>query len=70
VIAVGASITADEKRFKTLCADAALRGLAVLRTDAADGPVRVVALRGRQAFLVDRLDDLESLLIGARTQNS
>ena len=56
----------DQKAWDTARAAAAMRGLQLYRTDAADGPVRVVALRGRQAFLVDRLDDLE-VVLGAPT---
>ena len=63
----GTSITADEKGFKTLCAAAAMRGIELLRTDPADGAQRLVALRGRQAFLVDTPDQLEALWVGAPT---
>ena len=61
----GASITADEKGFKTLCAAAAMRGIELLRTDPADGVQRLLAVRGRQAVLVTNTDDLEALWVGA-----
>ena len=68
-MSTGAALTGDNKRWNTLRAAAALRGLSVLRTDAADGQVRVVALRGRQAFVVETLDQLEAQLVGTPHKN-
>ena len=44
-----------------------MRGMQLYRTDPADGVQRLVALRGRQAYVVDTLDQLEAQLIGAPT---
>ena len=64
----GTSITADQKAWDTARAAAAMRGIELLRTDPADGGVqRLVAVRGRQAYVVDTLDQLEAQLIGAPT---
>jgi len=57
----------DQKRWDGARAAAALRGLELLRTDPADGVQRLVAVRGRQAYVVDTLDQLEAQLIGAPT---
>ena len=67
MIGAGASITADEKRWDGARAAAALRGLELLRTDPADGVQRLVAVRARQAYVIDTLDQLEAQLIGAPT---
>jgi len=55
----------DQKAWDTARAAAALRGIELVRSDPRDGPVRVVALRGRQAVLVTNADDLEALWVGA-----
>ena len=65
--AAGASLVTTQKRWDGARAAAALRGMQLYRTDPADGVQRLVAVHGRQVFLVDRLDYLESLLIGAPT---
>jgi len=67
VSGAGASLTGDDKRWNGARAAAALKGLELLRTDPADGAQRLVAVRGRQAFLVGTLDQLEAQLIGAPT---
>ena len=65
MIAVGASLVTTQKRWDTVRAQAAIRGLALLKSDPQDGPVRLIALRGQQAFVLNSLDDLEALWVGA-----
>jgi len=57
----------DQKAWDGARAAAALRGLELLRTDPADGVQRLVAVRARQAYVIDTLDQLEAQLIGAPT---
>ena len=64
-----ASLTGDGKRWDTVRAAAALRGLTLYRTDPADGPVRLVAMRGRQSSVVDTLEQLEAQLVGTPHKN-
>ena len=60
----GTSTVAGQKAWDGARAAAALRGLTLFRTDPADGPVRLVAVRGRQASVVDTLEQLEAQLVG------
>ena len=65
-----ASLTGDGKRWDTVRAAAALRGLTLYRTDPADGPVRLIAAQGLSApVVVETLDQLEAQLVGAPHKN-
>ena len=57
----------DQKAWASAQAACALKGLELLRTDPADGVQRLVAVRARQAYVIDTLDQLEAQLIGAPT---
>lgn len=52
----------DDKRFTTARARAALRGVALMRTHPADGPVKVFFEHAGRLGEVRSLDDLEGLL--------
>jgi len=56
----------DQKAWDGARAACALKGLELLRTDPADGVQRLVAVRGRQAYVIDTLDQLDQVL-GAPT---
>ena len=57
-----ATLVADQKAWHTVRAQAAIRGLALMKSDPQDGPVRLIAVRGQQAFVLNSLDDLEAVL--------
>jgi len=63
---VDASTVAGQKKWASARAAVALKGLELLRTDPADGVQRLVAVRGRQAYVIDTLDQLDQVL-GAPT---
>jgi len=52
----------NAKPFETLRAKCALAGVILMRTDPADGPVRLLAARGTQVHLLRDVDDLEALV--------
>jgi len=60
--AAGASTVTRQKLWDTVRAQAAIRGLALMKSDPQDGPVRLIAVRGQQAFVLNSLDDLEAVL--------
>ena len=50
------------KTFETLRAKCALVGIILLRTDPADGPVRLLAVREGRVRMLHNIDDLEALV--------
>jgi len=52
------------KAWHTACARAALKGVTLLRTDPADGPVRVFCQASGITREVRSLDDMEGLFVG------
>lgn len=55
------TLTQLPKAWATLQARAALAGLAVFRSDPADGPVRLFVQRGSAVHELRSIDDLEAL---------
>ena len=54
----------DPKAWDTLRARAALHGVALLRTDQRDGPVRLLAEHGGIVRELRSLDDVEAVVVG------
>lgn len=61
VIEAAAETSSGEKAFRSLQARVALVGMQLVRTDARDGPVRLLVVNDRKAMVVRNLDDLEAL---------
>lgn len=53
----------DNKVWKGMAARAAMKGLVALRTDPADGPVRVLVEHHGRIHDLRSLDDLEAMLV-------
>ena len=58
------------KRFATARAQAALAGVALMRTDPTDGPVIYLAQRADRVRVLHTVDDLEAVLVGAASSHA